>query len=137
MRNELSNLLLAASILLALTTALFGLFYPAIKSALDIKPKLHAADNKVNYNISKNTIKSQLLPLLVGSIIISAIFIPELIFQINRSFNVVIENGLKNTTYDTLTASFIAVCIFMLSISIVVVMLGYKMKKQIKKLKSK
>ena len=134
MMNELPNLLTAASILLALITALYGLFFQSIQSALDFKPKLHSRDNITQYKLVKNTFKSKLIPLLVGSSIITLIFLPEFINQINDSIKVIWQCGLVNTSYNTLAASFMAVCGFCISFTIVIVFLGFKMKRQINKL---
>lgn len=134
MRTDLPDLLTASSVLLAIITALYGLFYPAIKSILDIKPRKHSADNEYNYKKAKEVLKTKYLILLVGSTIITCIYLPEFFRQIKASIMVVASVGIKNSTYNTLIASFIVVCSFMIFISIMIVKSGIKLAKMIKNL---
>lgn len=134
MNNDISTLLTASSILLGILTALFGLFYPDLKHVLDIIPKKHKADNKQEFDKSKEIVSSKYIPLLLGSLIISLLFTPELIKQIHSSIEVIKIYGIKNTSYCTLTASFIAVCCFMILIAVFMVRIGCKMKTKIDKL---
>jgi len=134
MKTDLPNFLTASSILLGIITALYGLFHPAIKSILEIKPKTHKVDNKKAYNRSKDVIKAKYFPLLMGSLVVTLINIPELFTQILNSFIAIKKSGIENTTYDTLTASFIVVCLFMIFISIMIIATGFKLKKKMKEL---
>jgi predicted PurR-regulated permease PerM len=134
MKTDLPNLLTASSILLGIITALYGLFFPAINSILEIKPKLHKVDNKKVYNESKDVIKAKYVPLLIGSLIITLVNIPELIIQLRDSYIALKTNGIENARYDTLTASFIVVCLFMIFISIMIIVTGVKLKKKLKEL---
>lgn len=137
MKADLPNLLTAASILLAVITALYGLFFPSIKSVLDIEPKKHKADNKQDFINSKEIAKSKYLPLLLGAVIVTLIYLPELYRQIKGSLIILKTNGIKNISYDTLTASFITVCLFMISITIIIIVSGFKLNKKIKDLNPK
>jgi hypothetical protein len=137
MKTDLPNLLTAASILLAVITALYGLFFPAIKSVLDIEPKKHKADNKQAFINSKVIAKSKYLPLLFGAVIITLIYLPELYRQLKDSLTTLKTNEIENISYDTLTASFIAVCFFMIFITIFIIISGFKLNKKIKDLNPK
>lgn len=134
MKTDLPNLLTASSILLGIITALYGLYLPAIKSILDIKPKTHKVDNKKFFNESKDILIAKYFPLLIGSLVITLIYLPELFTQLKNSFDVIKTSGIENTTYDTLTASFIVVCLFMIFVSIMIIVTGFKLKKKIKEL---
>ena len=135
MKTDLPSLLTASSILLGVLTALYGVFYPDIKSILDIIPKTHTEDNKKEYNRSKDVFNSKYIPLLIGTLVISILFIPELYRQVVNSINVINEYGIKNTTYDTLAASFIAICCFMNFMTYVVIKTGVRLKNKIGRLK--
>ncbi|MGD9488116.1 MAG: hypothetical protein AB7W47_08840 [Calditrichaceae bacterium] len=134
MKTDLPNLLTASSILLGIITALYGLFFPAINSILVIKSKPHKVDNKKAYSESKDIIKAKYIPLLIGSLVITLINIPELFSQLRNSFVAIKTSGIENTTYDTLTASFIVVCLFMIFITIMMIATGFKLRKKIKEL---
>ncbi|HAM98448.1 MAG TPA: hypothetical protein DCQ26_07530 [Marinilabiliales bacterium] len=135
MENELPNLLSSASILLAILTALFGFFYPSVKEVLEITPKLHSADNIKSYKSAKTIFKAKQIPLTIGSVIISLIFLPEMIHQIKKSTNAIITYGLKNVEYNTMIASYITVCLFMIFLTIMIIILGFRLRKQMVKLK--
>ena len=137
METNLPNLLTASSILLGIITALYGLFYPDIKNVIEIIPKQHKVDNKQNYIKSKNVFNGKYLPLMLGAIITTLIYLPELYKQILKSITVITTNSFDNVKYDTMTASFIAVCIFMLLITIMIIRIGFKMNNKIKKLNPK
>lgn len=132
MKTDLPNILTASSILLGIITALYGLFFPAIKTVLDIKPKTHKVDNKRAYDESKEVIKSKYLPLLFGSLVITMINLPELFEQLRNSFIAIKTSGIENTTYNTLIASFIVVCLFMILISIIIIATGFTLKRKMK-----
>ena len=134
MKTDLPSLLTASSILLGVLTALYGLFYSDIKSVLEIIPKKHKADNKQEFEKSKRIFNSKYIPLLVGALIISSLFSPELYRQIRESINVIRKSGIENTYYDTLIASFIVVCCFMVLIAVIMIKTGFKLKNKIDKL---
>ncbi len=132
--TDLPNLLTASSILLGVITALYSLFFPAIKSVINIKPKKHKIDNKKDYLKSMEVVKTKYIPLLIGSSIISLIYIPELYSQLKISFIIIRTNRFENISYDTLTASFITVCFFMIFITTILISTGFKLVKQIRAL---
>lgn len=134
MMSDLPNLLTASSILLGVITALYGLFFPAITNVLDTKSETHKIDNAKAYKHSKIVYKTKYLPLLYGSILITLINLPELYRQLSSSFVLITTFGISNTTYDTLKASFILVCFFMIFITIKIISSGIKMKKKINEL---
>lgn len=135
MKTDLPNLLTASSILLGIITALYGLFYSEIKTVLDITPKKHKIDNTQEFNKSKKIIQGKYLPLLFGSLVITIINIPELYRQLRNSYIAI--KGIENASYDTLIASFIAVCFFMILFSIIIIITGFKLRKKIKELNPK
>lgn len=134
MKTDLPNLLTASSILLGIITALYSLFYGDIMSSLEVRPEHHNIDNEKKYKDSKNTLKTKYLPLLICSLVITLINIPELFAQLKNSFIAIKECGIENTTYDILSATYIVVCLFMIYISIIIITTGLKLKKKIKKL---
>ena len=62
-------------ILLAVYTYIDSLYTGKIENALAIKPSYHSEDNKKNIKIIKNSLLSQLLPLLILSIVICVILV--------------------------------------------------------------
>lgn len=132
--NNLPDLLTASSILLGIITALFGLFYPDIRSVIEIKPKTHAVDNTENYDKSRMIFRTKYLPLLIGSFVVSLINVPELYKVLKTSFITIINNGINNITYDTVIATYIVVCLFLIFFTVIMIPSGFKMISKVRKL---
>ena len=134
MEDYLINILSASSILLAIITALWGIFSHSISEVLDHKVEPHPADNKIKFKLSKNTVKTKLLPLLIGSILITTAFTPELILQLVKTFRVLWNNGFNNVSYSTISASYIVICVFMYFITISIIITCIKIRNKLNKL---
>ena len=130
----MSDILSSASLLLAILTTVFGLIYPTIKEVLDLKVAPHKADNSTNYKKSLLIRRTRLVPLLIGSIILSLIFIPELIKQIAKSLNTFFKRGFAFNTYDTVMASFIVVALFMITLTIIIIAISIEYQRKVKAL---
>jgi len=104
----------SASILLAIITALYGLFYPSIKEIIDADIKSHPneKDNKPLYNKAKDVYHSKVKPLVAGATLTIIIFIPEFYNNLSISLHNLIEYGYAGTTYDFTITVFSAVTIF-------------------------
>ena len=76
---SMSDLLSASSLLLAILTTLYALFYSSINEFLDIVPKPHKVDNKTNYRKGIEIRNTKIFPILFASITLSLIFIPDAI----------------------------------------------------------
>lgn len=130
----MSDILSSASLLLAILTTVFGLIYPTLKEILDLKVSAHKPDNSANYKKALTIRKSRLLPLLLGSIILTLVFIPELIKQLVNSYHIVAKEGFHFKNYDTVIASFIVVSLFMIVLTIAVILITIDFFKKIKAL---
>jgi len=71
----MSEVITVYGILLAVYTYIDSLYNGKIENALAIKPSYHSEDNVKNIKIVKNTLLSQLLPLLILSIVICVILV--------------------------------------------------------------
>ncbi len=132
----MSDILSSASLLLAILTTVFGLIYPTIKEVLDVKVATHKADNSANYKKAKLIRKTRLFPLLVGSIILTLVFIPELIKQTTNAIKIIAKYGFDLKTYDTVIASFIVVALFMVVLTISIIITTIEFQKKLTSLKS-
>jgi hypothetical protein len=122
----MSDILSSASLLLAIITALYGLFYPDIIKILDIIPAVHAVDNKPHFIKAKEIRNTKLFPLLLASIILTLTFMPEFLHQIKTALELYCKLGFAFDTYNTVIASFMVVCIFMIVLSISIVILSVR-----------
>ncbi|WP_434775077.1 hypothetical protein [Pseudomonas oryzihabitans] len=75
----MSDLLSAASLLMAISAILFSLWYGEISQTLEITPKPHKQDNAAALESTKKTFKYRALPILITSTGITAIFLPDAI----------------------------------------------------------
>lgn len=131
----MSDILSSASLLLAILTTVFGLIYPTIKEVIDLKVATHKADNSANYKKALLIRKTRLIPLLFGSIILTLVFIPELIKQVAKSIKTFSKSGFDFNTYDTVMASFIIVTLFMITLTIIIIVISIDYQKKVKSLK--
>lgn len=130
--DYITNLLSASSILLAIITALYAVFYPFLIEVIEIKSSKHSADNNPKLKLAKSTFNSKLLPLLIGSIVITVLFLPEFFNTIVNSIKAF--GSIDEMNYDTLTASFLVVCVFMIFLTCAIINLAIKLKRKIKEL---
>jgi hypothetical protein len=131
----MADILTSSSLLLAIITAIYTLYYPSIIEIIAILPEKHSADNETNYIKAKNIRNTKLLPLLISSIMLTLTFIPEFIKQVSSSARIILDKGFLLSTYDIVVASFIIVCLFMFLFCINVCVLSFKLINTIRKLK--
>lgn len=130
----MSDLLSSSSLLLAILTTLYGIFYSAINEILKIEPKPHAVDNKSNCNKGIDVRKSKIIPLLIASIGLTLIFVPEAYKIMIESCSLLGRKGLCQVTYDTVKTTYIAVTIFFITLTFSICRLTIKFNKHLKKL---
>lgn len=128
----MSDLLSASSLLLAILTTLFGTYYTAINEVLSLEPNNHKEDDKSNFEIATTVLKTKLIPLLLASISISLIFIPQSVKIILDSIKHYKELGGENLSYDTIATSYIAVTIFMIALTINILVIAKKFSLKMK-----
>lgn len=73
----MSDLLSAASLLLAVLGMLYGLWYPEIIATLEIKVPPHVEDRQGPYHKVTTIFYGRALPLTIASIGVSLIFLPD------------------------------------------------------------
>lgn len=73
----MSDLLSAASLLLAVLGVLYGLWYPEIMDALDTEVPPFVEDRRHPYRQVVSVLYGRALPLMIAGIGISAIFLPD------------------------------------------------------------
>ena len=73
----MSDLLSAASLLLAVLGVLYGLWYPEIIEALDVKVPDYPEDRKRPYRQVASVLYGRAIPLAVAALGVSLIFLPD------------------------------------------------------------
>lgn len=116
----MSDILSSVSILVGILTALLALFYSEIQNFLELTPERLRANNKVNFTNGKRIRNTRLHPLASSSIILTLVFIPELINQISNMVSVFEYNQYRICweQYSTVNAAFITVAFFLICLTL-------------------
>lgn len=73
----MSDLLSASSLLMAIATILFSLWYSEIAKALEIAPKKYREDNKDSRRTVTSVLFSKAIPVSLMTLAVALIFLPE------------------------------------------------------------
>lgn len=133
----MADLLSASSILLAILTTLFSIYYPSIREIMDLIPNKYPIDDRDNYNKACIIKKTKVYPLLISSVVITGLFIPESFKLIKDSITNLQTFGFNGVQYDTLIATFIAVTTFTMILTINICILTYKYSHNVNKINPK
>jgi hypothetical protein len=133
----MSDLLSACSILLGILTALYGMFYSSINEILELTPKTHPIDDTSNFKRALIVRKTKIFPLLIASILLTLIFIPEAYKIIYQGIAFMANNGIVLTSYDTIKTTYLSVTVFMIIFTLNIIVLSFKFNTQIGKLNPK
>jgi len=125
----MSDILSSISILVGILTALFSLFFPSIDEILNLNSSSAGnRDNTLNYRRGKSVRNTKVFPLLFGAILLTIVFIPELINQLKIAWLVFRVNGnsIIWNTYDTASAAYIVTSIFAITLTISICYISFR-----------
>lgn len=128
----MGDILSAASLLLAILTTLYVFNYPSIKEAIDFPVDQNKVNNREKHNKSKIVWRTKLLPLLITSIVLTVIFIPEFLKILTSSVKVIFSDSPNK--YDTVKASYLAVTAFIAVLTLSIVWSSFKLLSKKKEL---
>ncbi len=110
----MSDVLSAASLLLAVLTALFGLWLPDISAAAGLKLDMKLEDRRPNRNAIRRCLWAKAAPLALATLLIAAIFA-------NRALGIIVEtveSGFSGSFQD-LSAAFVVTELLMIALAFV------------------
>lgn len=110
----MSDVLSAASLLLAVMTALFGLWLPEISAAAGFKLDMKLEDRRPNRNVIRRCLWSKAAPLSLATLLIAAIFA-------NRALGIIVdtvESGFSGSFQD-LSAAFVVTELLIIALAFV------------------
>lgn len=134
----MSDLLSAASLLLAVLGVLYGLWYPEITAALEIKVPDFAEDRKRPYRQVSSVLYSRALPLTIAALGVSLIFLPEAIKITRDTFLQYQAQGvayIKN--YNAVYTAFCFVVAMSIAIAVHLTIFSAKLSRLRKRLSAK
>jgi hypothetical protein len=131
-----SDLLSAASLLLTIVAVIYAVWYPAIIGALDIVPEQHSEDNAGNYRRVRDIQRSKAVPLMVVTVLLTFIFIPDAVAITLSSAARYRELGVSALRhYSAVTTSFVLVTCLLGVLAIHLIHLNCQLRALLKKLK--
>lgn len=89
----MSDLLAAASLLMAVAAILFSLSYSEITKALKIEPKERSVDNKAARKSVNAVLHIKAIPVAIMALGVALIFLPDVITLVTESYNGYAQNG--------------------------------------------
>jgi hypothetical protein len=90
---SMSDLLSAASLLMAIAAILFSLWYSEIAIALEIVPKQYSEDNKAARQTVTAVLRSKAIPVALMALAIALIFLPDALKLAKESYLGYVQNG--------------------------------------------
>lgn len=125
----MGDLLTAASLLASILTVLLSLWFRDLQQALGLQTSRHAADNGPQIRLARSVLMTRAVPLACLGVALSGVLLPAAVDVLAASWLAV---SAGDATYDTLAATFVAVYVFILSLTVyalvVVVRLGRWMR---------
>ena len=119
------DILGAASLLLAILTVLFSLWYSDIGAALRVEIPTHLEDAGPQRRQVSEAIKTRAAPLAAGALVLLLVFIPEAIHLalhwIRHAYNHGLWHAVKS--YDSVELSIVAVVLFLAALTVYTVWL--------------
>jgi hypothetical protein len=107
----MDDLLPSASLILAVIALLFNTWKDEIQEARDLSISLHYIDSEKDHKKVKEALWRRSFPLALSATTMIIIFIPEIVWTINQSIDVIQSEGFSNSlnNYDAKAATFIFV----------------------------
>jgi len=125
----MSDLLSAASLILAVVGILYGLWYPEIQKVLEKEVPKHVEDRGFIHREISSTLLSRSLPLAFLAILISLIFLPDTIKYLLEILTQIGTGGISKfiSDYNAVSTAFCAVEFLTISIGIHTLILSGKL----------
>lgn len=106
----MSDLLSAASLLLAIIAVLYGMWYPEIVKSLATDVPEHAANRRKPRAEVAAVRKSRSLPLMIATILLGAVFLPDTVRIVARSASMYASDGVAGfKEYSAVATAFVLV----------------------------
>lgn len=132
----MSDLLSSASLLIAIVTVLYALWYPEIRRGIkDIKAIHRREDEKIS-EVS-GILVWRAVPLTAGSFCLALLFFKDAFTLVRRSLS--FEEGLisRLTTYDAVATAFVLVEIICIFLAVLILIQAVKLVINLQELRSK
>jgi len=124
----MSDLLSAASLLLAVVSVLYGLWYPEITSALKEEVPEFTEDRIKPHQRVSSVFFGRAVPLSLAASTLALLFLPDTFQIFLKSLNAYSHYGIKTISqYDAVQTAFCTVVVFSASIAVHAIILACKL----------
>ena len=123
----MSDLLSAASLLMAVIAILYSLWYPELTKVLEIKPAKYKDDNVGPMKQVQRVLLAKALPLSLMALIVALVFLPDAIKICVEAYNGCATKGCAAIkSYDAVRTAYVLVFTFSLVLAFYVFTLSFK-----------
>jgi hypothetical protein len=115
----MSDLLSAASLLLAIVAVLYGMWYPEIVSSLATEVPEHPAARRKPYGEVARVRRTRALPLMIATTLLAVVFLPDALKICLRSAAMMASDGISAfAKYSAVATAFVLVEILSLCFAV-------------------
>lgn len=114
----MGDILSAASLLLTIVTVLYALWYQELMSALQIEVPIHKEDRSAPLLRINSMIYSRAIPLFVSSVLVSVVFIPDVVGILREAFRAWEQANRYIQYYDSVKTAVCIVVVFSIALSV-------------------
>ncbi len=114
----MGDILSAASLLLTIVTVLYALWYPELIEGMEIKIPNHKEDRPGPLSEINKVIYSRALPLFISSVLVSVVFIPDVINILNEVNEAWAQSDGEIPNYSSVKAAICIVVVFSIFMSL-------------------
>ena len=113
----MGDILSAASLLLTIVTVLYALWYPELIEGLKIEIPPHKEDRPGPLSKINKVIYSRALPLFISSMLVSVVFIPDVVNILKEVYEAWMQDDGAIPNYSSVKTAICIVVIFSICIS--------------------
>lgn len=126
----MSDLLSAASLLMAVIAILYSLWYPELTEQLNISPKPHKEDNVAACHSVKNALIKKATPLSALALLIAIIFLPDAMKILCDAISTYQSYGIKAASrYNAVKMAYLLVSVASIALALYITTLSINLFK--------
>lgn len=124
----MSDLLSAASLLMAVIAIIYSLWYPELAEKLAISPKPHKEDNAASCQAVKISLISKAIPLSILALLIALTFLPDALKIAYEAISIYQNHGAASISlYSAVKMAYFLVSIVSIALTFYITMLTVKL----------
>lgn len=124
----MSDLLSAASLLMAVIAIIYSLWYPELTEKLNIYPKPHKEDNVADCQLVKMALISKAIPLSILALLIALTFLPDAVkIALEAMSTYKIHGAASINLYNAVKTAYFLVSIVSVALAFYIIVLMLKL----------